>query len=280
MPEQGAIDKLIIHDEIGLASGLLDDVRIRSVYRTVFARRGEFLLPVAIEASAVPTRQALPLEPRAFLAGLDPVRRDAAAHLATCLAIANFALLDNPSLPLVVNVFPRWIVAFDPFLADIGRYAGEAGLDPRGIIFSVNTAGAVDPAVLVTFTNAMRSRGASIAFDDFDAGESSLALVRQVRPSWVGIEASRFAHLDAAPAGRALLASMTGGLRELGATPFAGGIDSPALLDFMLSSGIRHVRGDLFGKPVGAGEFVLPGPHATSRFGGGRSNVHPLRAVH
>jgi Amt family ammonium transporter len=95
-----------------------------------------------------------------------------------------------------------------------------------------------------------------LAIDDFGAGASSLAALREVDADVLKLDRSFAGRLDADVADRAVVSAVTGLAHALGLTVTAEGIETPAQLDAARELGCDHGQGFYFSRPIPADQLV------------------------
>lgn len=240
----------VIVDEIGLASAVLGDVRLRTSYHALFARDGENLCPVAVEGLVVPWRGGRPLD-LASLVSLGPDFARRAYWLGRSLSIAN---MDNigaeAPLGLLMRLEGDDEAAFvaETLLAE----AEKAGLDPRLLIVLAEGTGAVATAL-----QPWRDAGASVAVSDLAAADpagrhGAVDLIRIPAP-WIS---QRLA--DNGPS--RLLHLAAGRLREAGIGLLVDGIDTEAHLHAALAVSADLMQGAHLAAPFRVGTIFDEAP--------------------
>jgi diguanylate cyclase (GGDEF)-like protein/PAS domain S-box-containing protein len=156
------------------------------------------------------------------------------------------------SPPIGVNISHQQILA--PGYA--GRFAellSELGLRADRFTFELTeSAWTIDAAAVEGVVVALRSLGASLALDDFGAGYSSLARLRQLDFDVIKVDGSLLVGVPADPAATELLHAALGLAGACRAPVVAEGVESEAQVDLLRSWGVTHMQGFLFGHPVAA----------------------------
>ena len=162
-----------------------------------------------------------------------------------CLAAA-LALFDHrpAGTKLSVNLS-------GPLLLDerAGRLLGERdGLD--GLILELTENSLLDDtAGLHHRISALIARGARFAVDDVGAGYSGLRQLTTVRPSYLKLDRSLIASIDADPDRGAMVSAMLSYARQTGGHLVAEGVETEAEYDTLVQLGVELVQGFYLGRP-------------------------------
>lgn len=145
---------------------------------------------------------------------------------------------------LSVNASPDAITS-DELLALVG----DARLD--GVVVEVTEHERVSNYPrLASRLAVLRGRGALIAIDDTGAGHASLSHVIELRPEYIKLDRGLVQGLDVDGGKHALVRSMQGLARDLGAQMVAEGIETDAELAALRSLGVPFGQGYLLGRPT------------------------------
>jgi EAL domain-containing protein (putative c-di-GMP-specific phosphodiesterase class I) len=95
----------------------------------------------------------------------------------------------------------------------------------------------------------LRAMGFRLAVDDLGAGYAGLTSFAQMQPEVVKFDMSLVRGIDAAPAKRRLLGSMTALFRDWNLIVVAEGVETPAERDALVALGCDVLQGYLFARP-------------------------------
>jgi EAL domain-containing protein (putative c-di-GMP-specific phosphodiesterase class I) len=102
--------------------------------------------------------------------------------------------------------------------------------------------------------DAMRSKGVSIALDDFGRGLSNPGRLKGLPISTVRIRRELMKSAVANPRAEAMLRSMVSPAREMKLAVIAKGVDTEAELQAAMMLGCDFAQGNLFGAPMSASD--------------------------
>jgi EAL domain-containing protein (putative c-di-GMP-specific phosphodiesterase class I) len=154
-----------------------------------------------------------------------------------------------PRLPvdawLALNVSPA--TASGAELAELLRH-----VERRRVVLELTEHTEVESYdTLVDALSRLRDAGVRIAVDDAGAGFSSFRHVIRLHPDIVKLDMSLIAGIDTDPVRRALVSSLVGFTRSIGATVIAEGIETRSEFEVLRSHGVRLGQGYLLGSPRG-----------------------------
>jgi len=182
---------------------------------------------------------------------------------AACVQIAQWREQGLAPPRLAVNVSAQQLRAAG-FVADLRRVLRRHALRPELLALEFTEAVLDDPDVGVALRN-LSDEGVRLALDDFGAGETSLANLRQHPINIVKIDRSLIEDpLD--PSAAALGATVIAMAHALGKTVVAEGVETIEQLDFLREQGCDIVQGYYLARPLpaaGVGE-LLAGRVATA----------------
>lgn len=153
---------------------------------------------------------------------------------------------------MFVNLDPRTLEdpRLIPFLC--GEALPAAGLPERRIVLEITEVTLQrDRAQFARTLEVLRARGFRIAVDDLGSGYSSLAIVGGLCPDFIKTDRSLLRGASGGGGGRALLETLIGFGRRIGATVVVEGVESPGDLSLAVASGADCVQGFYLGRPAG-----------------------------
>ncbi len=103
---------------------------------------------------------------------------------------------------------------------------------------------------------AMRREGACVAVDDFGAGISSLARLRQLPVDRVKIDGSLIADLTTDPDARTIVQAVIGLVHGLGYGSVAEGVETADQIDVLRIMGCQAVQGYAIARPMAESDYV------------------------
>jgi EAL domain-containing protein (putative c-di-GMP-specific phosphodiesterase class I) len=136
----------------------------------------------------------------------------------------------------------------------------DTGLPPRQLMLEVTeTALLADTTAALTELDELRRLGVQLALDDFGTGFSSLTYLKRFPLHELKIDRSFVAELGFDAASDAIVASVVHLARAIGLSVVAEGVETEAQRRGLLQLGCTLGQGYLFGRPVPAEDFPLPG---------------------
>ena len=169
---------------------------------------------------------------------------------------------------LTLNVSPRQLDRPDFFLR-LRRALAQAGAPAQmlELEFTETLAMQCSDVVLAEIA-ALRAEGVAITIDDFGAGYSNLARMKDMPIDRVKLAAGLTADIDRSDCARTIIASVVNLVHGLQAEVVGEGVERPAQLDVLRAVGVDLVQGYAFAEPMGEGDFTR---WVLSRADGGRT---------
>ncbi len=98
------------------------------------------------------------------------------------------------------------------------------------------------------------SLGVGLAYDDFGAGTARINELAEAPADYLKFDAALVRELDRAPeTKRRLLTALLDSAHDLGMTPIAEGVETPAEREACRQTGFRLAQGFLLGRPAPLG---------------------------
>ncbi|MCU0301848.1 MAG: sensor domain-containing phosphodiesterase [Candidatus Nanopelagicales bacterium] len=160
---------------------------------------------------------------------------------------------EGVDVPVGLNLAPGQ-VASASFAGDALRMIGEAGDEPRHVVFEMGEFGlleATGPAQLTL--RRLRASGIGLAIDHFGTGYSSLGALRFLGPHRVKIDRSFVASIPGSHADRAIVTAAVSAAHALGQRVVAEGVETAEQLAVLAELGCDEAQGFLIAQ-------VLPAP--------------------
>ena len=151
-----------------------------------------------------------------------------------------------------VNVSARQLAQAD-FVAVVERALRETGVPAESICLEV------------TETAVLRRLGVRVALDDFGLGYSSLTHLKALPVDVVKVDRSFVADLVQSTEDRAVVEAVLTLARRMGLTVIAEGVETTDQNELLREMGCPVVQGYLWGRPVPAGDVLLPEGNAPAR---------------
>jgi diguanylate cyclase (GGDEF)-like protein len=152
---------------------------------------------------------------------------------------------------LSINCMPRAMADAEAGVLATLAAARRAQLPPDRVIFEVGEDGEVAGAQqLARLFRACRDHGFKSAIGDFGAGRWALDPLAQLQPNIVKVERHLVQDIDSNPARRAVVRGVLSVCRDLGITPIALGVETPAEYRALRDLGFDLFQGFLFAHPT------------------------------
>lgn len=254
----------IFADEVGIEYGIYGEFRLRSAYQPIFASRGRFLEPVAVEGLIEPYLDGQPGAPQAFFDGIPAADRLYVEAMCRVLHLRNFRNIGVDGLDLFFNYNPLINDHPGRALAEIRlmtRHLSDIDLHPGMLVCEI-TEQAADDALLLRLVREMRRDGIRIAIDDFGTGHSTEERVGLLKPDIVKIDGAWFSQLCRHAAAEKFFRPLVSALHERGAKVLVEGIEQAVHLRVALEGGVDLLQGFYLGRPKLAGTIFNENPLA------------------
>jgi EAL domain-containing protein (putative c-di-GMP-specific phosphodiesterase class I) len=149
---------------------------------------------------------------------------------------------------LFLNTHPHEVVT--PRLIESLRELREI-TPSQAITIEIHEAAMTDRNMMRDFRSLLIELDMQLAYDDFGAGQTRLDELTLVPPDYLKFDISLIRDVDTAPAGRRnLIESLVRAVSNLGVTPLAEGIETPAEAAACLELGFTLAQGYYFGRPA------------------------------
>ncbi|MEL6870296.1 MAG: bifunctional diguanylate cyclase/phosphodiesterase [Pseudomonadota bacterium] len=132
----------------------------------------------------------------------------------------------------------------------VRKLVDESMLNPQQICFEITeTAAIASHSMAVDFMQTLRSRGCRIALDDFGAGLSSFAYLRDMPVDLLKIDGSFVQDLDTNKVSESMVAAIAQVARVMGLKTVAEYVETEAVLAGLQRLGVDYGQGYLLGRP-------------------------------
>lgn len=133
----------------------------------------------------------------------------------------------------------------------------RTGIDPDQVELELTESMLMEQeGAVVELLGRLKSLGVHLAIDDFGTGYSSLSYLKHFPINRVKIDRSFVKDLETDPDSAAIVAAIIAMAHSLGLEVIAEGVETRPQLDFLKQQGCEQIQGYLFGKPLGADDFV------------------------
>jgi EAL domain-containing protein (putative c-di-GMP-specific phosphodiesterase class I) len=152
---------------------------------------------------------------------------------------------------LSINFMPNAVYEPDACIRASLTAARRARFDPRRLMFEFTENEPMrDIAHVRHIAASYRTRGFTIAIDDFGAGYSGLTLLADLQPDVVKLDMAVIRGIDACRARQAIVAGVVRIAEVLGITCVAEGVETTEELRTLTAIGIRLVQGYVLARPA------------------------------
>lgn len=157
---------------------------------------------------------------------------------------------------LSVNISPRQIARpdFFPRLRDALARHG-APINMLEIEITETVAMKCGDVVLREIA-ALRAQGATVAIDDFGAGYSNLARLRQLTVDRIKLDRSLIVDVATSAEARLIVQAVVGLVHGLGCTAVAEGVEEQAQIDVLRVMGCDAIQGFVYANPMSEADYV------------------------
>lgn len=187
-----------------------------------------------------------------ILAQVTPENRYAFDQACRVKAIETAAALGlgRTTARLSINFIPGAVYEPAACIRATLAAAGRSGLPLDRFIFEVTEGEKVeDPAHLHKIFQDYRTRGFTVAIDDFGAGYAGLNLLADFQPDILKIDMAMIRDIHQRPVARVIVAAILTVCRDLNIQPIAEGIETLAEARVLRDMGVTLFQGYLFGRP-------------------------------
>jgi EAL domain-containing protein (putative c-di-GMP-specific phosphodiesterase class I) len=155
------------------------------------------------------------------------------------------------SLPVAINVAPLSLRT-ENFAAHVAQCLERYGLAPSSLVVEVTEEAIADGEEAAATLCQLKEGGLKIALDDFGAGYSSLARLRDLPIDILKMDRSFVDRIDVDTSQAALAETITRLARSLDLKLVAEGVETEAQLSTLGDIGCENVQGFLMGRPMDA----------------------------
>jgi EAL domain-containing protein (putative c-di-GMP-specific phosphodiesterase class I) len=169
-----------------------------------------------------------------------------------------------PHASIFVNVDP---VAFGPELPRVlDQASARSGVPLSRVVVEVTERSNFDESLRVMpLFDELRAKGIRIALDDHGSAYSHLALMDELRPSFMKISNTFGTKLEEDDTHRRIVAHMASLSRDFGCKTVLEGIESAATAHAASQLGVEFAQGYYFGRPLNASNWcAIPRPRRTT----------------
>jgi EAL domain-containing protein (putative c-di-GMP-specific phosphodiesterase class I) len=191
------------------------------------------------------TEEPLLPHPGAVLAAAERLGRLNQLGRAVRAQVAR-AMQDAPETTVFVNLHSQDLLDDELFASA----SPLAAFSKRVVLEITERASLEGLKDIETRLKALRDLGYRLAVDDLGAGYAGLTSFTQIQPEVVKFDMSLVRGLDASPAKRRLLTSMTALFRDWNIVVVAEGVETPAERDALTALGCDVLQGYLFARPA------------------------------
>jgi len=168
----------------------------------------------------------------------------------------RWRLAFDPNFQVSVNVSAAQFTRGEGAVASFERCVARPGLGPGAIVVEITESLLIDAReeVREAFGRCRRA-GIEIALDDFGAGYSSLAYLKDFDISYLKVDRAFVSHLTERPRDFAICEAVVAMAHKLGIRVVAEGVETPAQRDLLAGADCDYGQGYLFARPLPATEF-------------------------
>jgi EAL domain-containing protein (putative c-di-GMP-specific phosphodiesterase class I) len=173
-----------------------------------------------------------------------------------CLHTVLTAARELAGVSIGVNLHAATLAADLELLPFVSDVLSSTGVAPEDVVLELVEHGqAWDRRALRRSLDGLRSIGLRVALDDFGVGQANHLMLLECRPEFVKIDRYFIHGCHDDPARQAVVEGLAAMAARLGAAIVAEGVEDPADLEQLRSTGIRLVQGHLLGRPAPPGSW-------------------------
>lgn len=254
MTQPAFLDAILV-DEVGIESGSLDGILLKSAYQPVFSPRGENLQITGFDASTVVWREDTEFDLSQLSGGAFP-DPDFVAGLCQRLSVDNHRNLDIAGRDLFLDHALAGNRRLQDSLLDAARLArsvGEETLVPGQVVCRISQAVFLADADDLARLEALREAGMRIMLDAFDHDLDTAHSQRRFMPDIAEIGAAWFGKIAERGAAARLLRPLVETHRANGTRVHIRGVSTGEHLELAIASGAEYLSGDYLAEPALAG---------------------------
>lgn len=244
-------------DEVGIAYGRFQELRLKSCYQPLFRVEGDVLMPFAVEALVIAFTGGRAVPAAKLFERAAAEERVALERLCRVLHMRNYHNIGVAGLELFFNVDPAMP---DEEVEHLDWLFAENEIPPGMVVCEITEAFGAGKDRVTALARTVRGSGMRVAVDDFGAGHSTPARLRLIRPDIVKLDAGWFQKIVADKAARDFLPRLFERFHELDCTVLVEGIETPEQLVAAISAGADHLQGFLLARPALAGTIFNDAP--------------------
>jgi diguanylate cyclase (GGDEF)-like protein len=155
-------------------------------------------------------------------------------------------------ISVAVNLSPRQLYD-DHIIADISEALAKAGMEPEWLELEITENMVMqDASDALMVLRAIKDTGVKLAIDDFGAGHTSFALIRQIPLDKIKIDRSFVNDILTDPNDRAIAEAIISLGQALKLRVVAEGVETEAQEAFLREHGCDEIQGYLFSRPLEA----------------------------
>lgn len=250
------ISQFILTDEIGIRTGICADYRLKTLYRPIYRRSRDQLIPVGVTPSWLPMKAGRPVDPEVFLRAVPIGARGNLDQLLTALAVNNLENTGVETLELHVDLDVRDWNDAEQFSAAVGFMLDCLDtfmIDRDRVMFRLAGVELCEHHLLRDYAARLRELGIRIDLRNTGTVLPDAGVVEILQPEVATIDGTLFARVTAAPEAKRLLDVLLGQFRRLGTVVHIDHLDAPERLTAALDTRAILLQGDLLAKPTLAG---------------------------
>lgn len=172
------------------------------------------------------------------------------------LQLGLMTLQRNPGVRIAVNMSARSI-GYRKWTATLRAGLREYPGIGKGLILEINEGSAMlVPDVVIPFMKDLRASGIFFCLDDFGAGFTSLALLRDFSFDLAKIDGQFIRGVDKNPRQQAIVRAAVALAQDFNMFPVAESVETVAEATFLRDEGVGALQGYLFGAPTVTPDFT------------------------
>lgn len=169
-----------------------------------------------------------------------------------CLLLQQFDLVGCPNLVVAINLSPQELSLYS--VANmVANCLSRHGISPSRLEIELTEEVLLEPELTMEELDRLKAVGVGLALDDFGAGHTSLAYLRQNRFDTIKIDRQYISALGVDQTNLALVQAIIGFGQTLEVNVIAEGVETEKEAKALVCLGCRRAQGYLFGRPMPVG---------------------------
>ena len=242
------ISQSILIDEVGIHTGRAGDYRLKTLFRPIYRRCRDQLVPVGVTSSWLPTKAGRPVDRDVFFRCSPIADESEIDQLCKALALCNLENTGVETLELHLDLdVPDWNDSerFDDTVRTMLEWLDNSNIDRDQLVFRLAGVDRCDHVRLRAHADRMRDEGVRIDLRTVGAGLPDAAVVEILQPEIATIDGAFLSRVAAAKETSMLFDVLLGQFRRFGTAVHIDHLDTPVRLLAAFDTKADLLQGDL-----------------------------------